>query len=126
MVEMSEKEATNDSTFDELYDLEPESGVYFGASGPEARRILLEKYPLSLSKLLELKVEAIRDLLREVEEAEASLAEDHSPRHSYQLQRKVQTLRKALLEFDADLLDFSQQLLERREEEHPLAERVYA
>lgn len=123
---MTEKRTILDGlTLDELADLEPASGVYCGSTSTEAERALFEKYPLSLSKLLELKVEAIRGLLREVEEAEAALAEDRSTRHSYQLQRQVQTLRKALLEFDADLLDFSQQLLERREEEYSPSEKVY-
>ncbi len=98
---MSEQERT-----DKTYDWEPESGVYFGAATPEAERALREKYPISWSRLLELKVREMQRLLGEVEMLNVEVA--HAD--SYQLQRKVNALRKITLEMDDELLVFSRSL----------------
>ena len=92
--------------FDEAYDLEPESGVYFGAASPQAERTLREKYPISWPHLLELKVREMQRLLGEVKVLNVEAAPDDS----YQLQRKVNALRKITIEMDDGLLMFSHEL----------------
>jgi len=98
---MSEKER-----IDKTYDWEPESGVYFGAATPEAERVLREKYSISWPRLLELKVREMQRLLGEVK----TLNVETAPDDSYQLQRKVNALRKITIEMDDELLVFSRSL----------------
>lgn len=99
---MSEKEI-----LDEAYDWEPESGVYFGATTPEAERALREKYPISWPRLLERKMQEMQNLLDEVQ----AMSVERKPANSYQIQRKVNALRKLAVELDGGLLEFSQELL---------------
>ena len=93
--------------FDEAYDWEPESGVYFGATTPQAERALRGKYPIAWPQLLELKVREMQRLLNEVQALSAKTA----PGDSYQLQRKVNALRKITVEMDDGLLEFSRELM---------------
>jgi len=92
---------------DEAYDWEPENGVYFGATSPQAEQALREKYPISWPRLLELKMREMQRLLAEVQ----ALSTETAPRDSYQLQRKVNVLRKIAVEVDNGLLEFSRELM---------------
>jgi len=93
--------------FDEAYDQEPESGVYFGATSPQAERALREKYPISWPHLLELQVREMQRLLGEVQ----TLAAEATQGDSYQLQRKVNAMRKIAVDVDGGLLEFSHELM---------------
>lgn len=94
------------NNLDEAYDLEPESGVYFGATTLQAERALRKKYPISWPRLLELKVREMQRLLAEVQ----VLSTEAMPGDSYQLQRKVNALRRIAVEVDDGLLEFSREL----------------
>jgi len=99
---------SKEKDFDEAYDWEPASGVYFGATSPQAERVLREKYPISWTHLLEFKVREMQRLLGEMQ----ALAAEAAPGDAYQLQRKVNAMRKIAVEVDDGLLEFSRELME--------------
>jgi hypothetical protein len=92
---------------DEAFDWEPESGVYCGATTLEAERALREKYPISWPHLLEFQVREMQRLLGEVQ----ALTAEATQGDSYQLQRKVNAMRKIVVDVDGGLLEFSHELM---------------
>lgn len=103
---MTEKKTILDGlTLDELADLEPASGVYYGSTSPEADRALFEKYPLPWSAPLTAKADRLRQLVDEVTQAQKALSDDASLQKSLQLQKKMQAMRWLILALDSDLLD---------------------
>jgi hypothetical protein len=91
----------------EIGELEEEYDVLVGATSPQAEQALREKYPTSWPRLLELKVREMQRLLGEVQ----TLVSEATPGDSYQLQRKVNAMRKIAVEVDDGLLEFSRELM---------------
>ncbi|MEA3341341.1 MAG: hypothetical protein U9R15_15360 [Chloroflexota bacterium] len=99
-------EARTTQKWKEIGELEEKYDVLAGSTSPQAEQALREKYPISWSRLLELKVREMQRLLGEVKVLNVEVAPDNS----YQLQRKVNALRKITLEMDDELLVFSRSL----------------
>ncbi len=93
--------------WEEIGELEEEYDALAGATTPEAERTLREKYPVSWPRLLELKMQEMQKLLGEVQ----AMSVEEKPADMYQIQRKINTLRKLAVEVDDGLLEFSQELL---------------
>jgi len=91
----------------EIGELEEKYDVLAGATSPQAERALREKYPISWPRLLELKVREMQRLLGEVQ----ALAIEARRGDAYQLQRKVNALRKIAVEVGDGLLEFSRELM---------------
>ena len=95
--------------WDTVRDLEPESGVYFGATTLQAERELRARYPISWRRLVELKLREMQRLLTDVPDRVA----ETPPTDAYRLQRRVNALRRIAVEVDDSLLELSQELLKQ-------------
>ena len=94
--------------WEEIGELERKYNVLAGATTPQAEQALREKYPIHWLHLLELKVQEMQQLLGEAKTLSAQV----TPDNSYQLQHKVNALRKITIEMDDGLLVFSRELMQ--------------
>ncbi|RLC95541.1 MAG: hypothetical protein DRI77_09905 [Chloroflexi bacterium] len=92
----------------EVGELEEKYDVLAGATTLQAEQTLRGKYPISWLRLLELKVQEMQQLLGEAKTLSAQAAPDNL----YQLQLKVNALRKITIEMDDGLLVFSRELMQ--------------